>query len=190
MMSKKKIMLIDDEEVILKSLSRDLGQEGYEIITSTSGGEALEKLAEHCCDLVITDLAMPEMDGIRTLKRIKEISPKTAVIILTGFGDLNSAIDALRVGADDYLLKPCDSDELILRIANCLQKQEALRKINIYEKILPVCCQCGLIRDNSKEGGGKEQWLRGDQFVAKNSDARLSHTYCPECYKKALKKLD
>lgn len=182
-------MLVDDEEIILKSLSRDLEQEDYDIITASCGKEALEKLAEESCDLVVTDLAMPGMDGNRLLKKIKKIYPGTGVIILTGFGDLSSAIDALRLGADDYLLKPCDSQELVIRINKSLKKLEALKKVEIYEKILPVCCECGLIRDDSEGDKGKGEWIRGDKFIARKMNTNLSHTYCPECYAKALDKL-
>ncbi len=186
----RKIMLVDDEEVIRKALGMDLSLKGYEIITAARGEEALNKLVEDPCDLVITDLAMPVMDGIKVLKKVKEVSMEIGVIILTGFGDLNSAIDALRVGADDYLLKPCDSEELVLRIEKCLSKMEALQKIRIYEKILPVCCGCGLIRDDSIEGKGRGEWLRGDQYIARKTGTSLSHTYCPECYARAVDNLD
>lgn len=128
-MASKNILLVDDEKIILDTFSYELEQNNYDVATAPNGLEAVARLQEEQYDLVVTDLMMPELDGIQVLKKAKKVTPETPVIILTGYGDLTSAIDALRLGADDYLLKPCDLDELLLRIARCLEKQDLLAQL-------------------------------------------------------------
>ena len=127
-MQSKSILLVDDEEIILNSLGMDLRQENYAVTFANSGEEAITLLKDNPFDLVVTDLSMSGMDGIQVLQEAKRINSSMGVIILTGYGDMTSAIDALRLGADDYLLKPCEPEELVIRIGRCLEKQEALQK--------------------------------------------------------------
>ncbi len=135
-MKKKTILLVDDEMTILKSLCRDLKSTGYEVLGADSGGKAIEIMERRSMDVVITDLMMEGLDGFQVLKYSKKIAPGRSVIILTGRGDIRSAIDALRLGADDYLLKPCDVEELLFRISRCLDKQSLVEKLQVQKKIL------------------------------------------------------
>lgn len=135
-MKEKTILLVDDEMTILKSLGKDLRSEGYEVITADSGEKALEIMGREHPDLLITDLMMEGLDGFQVLKYSKKKAPGRPVIILTGFGDTGSAIDALRLGADDYLLKPCDIEELIFRIDRGLEKQKLLEKLQAQQQKL------------------------------------------------------
>ena len=121
-MRNKEILLVDDEEAILNSFRKDFVQENYNVTMASSGEEAITNLQGKSFDLVVTDLVMPGVDGIGVLQKAKELDPEICVIILTGYGDMTSAIDALRLGADDYLLKPCVTDELLLRTRRCLEK--------------------------------------------------------------------
>ncbi len=90
------VLLVDDDPLILKGTGGDLQKKGYRVTTASGGKEAIGFLLEKSFDLVITDLVMDEIDGIQVLKKTKELNPDTRVIILTGYGDLNSAIDAVR----------------------------------------------------------------------------------------------
>jgi len=147
--TKASILVVDDEKIILESFARDLGAEQHLVVTAVSGGEeAIAALEVKQFDLVITDLMMPGVDGFQVLKASKKLAPLTSVIILTGYGDKQSAIDALRLRADDYLEKPCDIDELIFRINNLLERQkklslkheqlvETIRKSE-YDKLLTI----------------------------------------------------
>jgi len=121
------------------------------------------------------------------LKEARKLNPEVGAIILTGYGDMSSAIDALRLGADDYLLKPCNADELLLRTARCLEKREAFRKIQLYEKILPVCMYCKSIRDDTGTEPGKGKWLSMEKFIYTKSGTGISHTFCPKCEDRAAK---
>lgn len=123
------ILLVDDEQLIRKSFTRDLSAEHFMVTAVAGGQEAINALAEKPFDLVITDLMMPDIDGFAVLKNAKRIAPATSVIILTGYGDMRSAIDALRLGADDFTLKPCEIEELIFRIRRCLEKRSLLQRL-------------------------------------------------------------
>ena len=101
-MKKYNILLVDDDDLILKSLGPALEGRGYEVATSDNGAEAIEMITGSHYDMVITDLVMTPVDGLEVLKKSKEIRPETLVIILTGFGDMGSSIDALRLDADNY----------------------------------------------------------------------------------------
>lgn len=106
----KKILVIDDEQGILDFFKKALGKEGYEMITCLNGIGALEKVKEEKPDLVILDIKMPEIDGIETLKRIRWINKNTIVIMLTAYGTMDSAKEALKLGAHDYITKPFKLD--------------------------------------------------------------------------------
>jgi hypothetical protein len=98
---------------------------------------------------------------------------------------MTSAIDALRLDADDYMLKPCQPDEMNFRVAACLEKQDLSRKIRLYEQILPVCCVCRKIRDDEGRQPGTGQWMNVDHYLWKKAGLSVSSTYCPECARKA-----
>ncbi len=128
-MKKYSILLVDDDPIIIKGTGNDLREKGYCVTTANNGKKAIELLSKNKFDLIITDLVMDPVDGITVLKKSKEINQETMVIILTGFGDMNSAIDALKHNADDYLLKPCEPESMYFRVARCLEKSEIHRKI-------------------------------------------------------------
>lgn len=180
--SKQSILLVDDEEIILNALARELRENNYDVTLARNGEEAVGFIGCRKFELIVTDLSMPGLDGIQVLKEAKRRAPVTGVIILTGYGDMTSAIDALRLGADDYLLKPCEADELIIRIQRCLERQESLRKIQLYENILPVCVYCKSIRDDSGTEPGTGKWLRMEEYLHTKSGVDLSHGICPACY--------
>lgn len=132
-MCNKAVLLVDDEELVLMSLGNYLERNNFYVRTAKSGEAALAEFRAGVFDLVITDLAMEGISGLEVLQEIKKFSAETGVFILTGQDDITKAIEALRLGADDFLLKPCDPDELILRIGRVFEKQKALEKNKIYE---------------------------------------------------------
>jgi len=128
-MQNYKILLADDDPIITKSIGHVLKLEGYGVTTVAGGQEAITLLDNTDFDLIITDLVMEQLDGIQVLKKAKTLNPDVIVMILTGFGDMISAIDALRLGADDYMLKPCEPEEILHRISRCIEKLEYKRQI-------------------------------------------------------------
>ena len=180
------LLLVDDDPFILEGIGADLENNGYQVTRTSSGEAAIDILESTRFDMVITDLVMGNTDGIQVLKRTKELNPETQVIILTGFGDMDSAIDALRSHADDFLLKPCESQEMLFRVKNCLEKQELTRKLNLYQKILPMCCVCKKIRDESGAQSGTEEWISIEQFIHEKAKLDITSSYCPECAQKTM----
>ncbi|MBW1783622.1 MAG: response regulator [Deltaproteobacteria bacterium] len=189
-MQKYSILLVDDDPIIVAGTGSDLEEKGYTVTTADSGGKAIELLNQFPFDLVITDLVMAPMNGIDVLKRAKEINPEVMVMILTGFGDMTSAIDALRLDADDYMLKPCEPEEMYFRVSHCLEKRELKRKIKLYENILPVCCVCKKIRDDSGRAYGAGEWISVEKYMHDKGKVDITSTYCPECEKKAVEQIN
>ena len=185
-MKKYKLLLVDDDPYILEGIGEDLESNGYQVTRASNGESAVDLLETTQFDLVITDLVMDSTDGIQVLKKTKELNSDVQVIILTGFGDIDSAIQALRSQADDFLLKPCESQEMLFRVKNCLEKQELTRKIKLYHKILPMCCVCKKIRDDSGRQPGSGEWISIEQFIYEQSDLDITSSYCPDCAQKTM----
>ncbi len=180
MMNKYRILIVDDDQLILKTLGDYLEKRDYRVTRAASGEKALKILKSNYFDLMICDIVMGKVDGLSVLKKAKKTTPLMGVIILTGYGELASAIDALRLRADDYLLKPCEGEEINFRVTKCLEKIELDRKIKIYESILPICCVCNKIRDDEGHEPGTGKWLRLEDYLEKRG-VQASHTYCPDC---------
>ena len=123
-MAEMKIMLVDDEERFLSTTKKLLARKGHDVETATSGSEALEKLAIQDIHVVILDVKMPGMDGIETLKAIKRRFPLVEVIMLTGHATVESAVDGLKSGATDYLMKPTDIEDLIAKAEEAFEKRK------------------------------------------------------------------
>lgn len=181
-MHKKTVLLVDDEQPMLQSLGNYLERNALSVKSALSGEDALEQFHITSFDLVITDLVMTGINGIELLTEIKKINHETGVFILTGHGNMDLAIEALRCGADDFIQKPLDAEELVLKMDRFFIKQEALRKIKIYEKFLPICMYCKKIRDDSGTQTGKGKWMRMEEYLCQKCDADLTHGCCPECF--------
>ncbi len=122
-MTGNSILLIDDEKILLEAVSDDLKESGYEVTTAESGKEGLKSFELIRHDLVIIDLKMESMDGLEVSRKIKELNSETPVMILTGYGSMETAIEALRLDLDDYVLKPVNRDDLFEKINQCLEKK-------------------------------------------------------------------
>ncbi len=127
-MEKIKIMLVDDEERYLSTTQKLLSKKGYDALTAGSGTEALEKLKTQNIHVVILDVKMPGMDGIETLREIKKHFPLVEVIMLTGHATVESAVDGLKAGATDYLMKPVDIDEIVNKAEEAFAKRQRLEE--------------------------------------------------------------
>lgn len=121
---KHSILISDDEQAIRESLYLFLKEEGYDCQSAKDGGETIDKACSKQFDLVILDLNMPRSHGLVALKKIKECHPKTIVIILTSYYDIEDAAIALKLGASKLLLKPIDFDELLDIIEDILSKKK------------------------------------------------------------------
>jgi len=124
-----RILIIDDEIIIRKLFTRLLTREKYRVLTASNGKKGIETVKKEKLDLVILDLKMPEMDGIEALKRIKEINKNIRVIIITAFGTIKSASDALNLGADDFISKPFDIAKIRTTIKNVLKMKKLASEV-------------------------------------------------------------
>lgn len=132
----KTILLAEDEEMLRKSLAQLLGEEGYDVVQACDGQEGYELALARPFDLVLTDIRMPRMDGMTMLKHLQTIAPQTPVIIITGFGTIDSAVAAMRAGAVDYLLKPVQFEDVLVRIQRALEFGEMRRDQRILTEQL------------------------------------------------------
>lgn len=128
------ILIVDDEQEIRDSLSEVLTDEGFLTYTAENGAVALEMMKDIHYDIIISDIKMPELDGVTLLQKVKEQAPDTFVILVTSYGSTETAINAMRLGAIDYILKPIDFDELILRIKNIDLHKELIREVRFLRQ--------------------------------------------------------
>lgn len=120
---KPKILIVDDEQYTREGLKRGLEEEGYDILLAENGEEALNLLSRKKVDLILADLRMPGMDGMEVLKQVREISADIPVILLTAYGSIENAVEAMKEGAFDYLTKPVNLDEVNIRVKKALERK-------------------------------------------------------------------
>jgi len=187
------ILIVDDEEIIRESLSFVLTKEGYRVQEAANGRIAAEMFKNDSFDLVLTDLEMPEMKGIELLEHIARYSPETLVVIITAYGSIDTAIAALRKGAVDYILKPVEFDELLVKIrrlvssrrltlenkllrgelnreydfSNLVGQSSAITKV--FDTIRKVSSTDGTVLIHGKSGTGKELVARAIHFNSRRS---------------------
>jgi DNA-binding NtrC family response regulator len=121
--SEFKVLLVDDETDFVVPLSKRLRKRNLEVNSASSGQEALDFLSQSPCDVVVLDVKMPDMNGIETLRRIKEVAPLVEVIMLTGHANVEVAIEGMELGAFDYLMKPVDIDDLLYKLQDAYKKK-------------------------------------------------------------------
>ena len=130
-----KILLVDDEVIFASNMAKLLNKRGYLVTAVEDGESALQELEKQDFDVVVLDIKMPGLDGIATLKEIAKMGLLTQVLILTGHGSVDTAIEALKLGAYDYLTKPCEIDELIEKIEGAWGKKDENVKKELDENI-------------------------------------------------------
>lgn len=131
-----KILIVDDESAVRESLEELLRMENFQAESAGSGEEALKVLSEVKYDLVLLDIKMPGIDGVEVMRQIKKYHPDTRIIIITGYGSLDSAIESIRSGAQDYMLKPYTAEDILLSVNRALSEKETrARKEILIEQL-------------------------------------------------------
>ena len=130
------ILIVDDEEMVSNVIVRKLTREGYACLTARNGREALNLFYKNSFSLIISDIKMPEMDGIELLKKVKALDPNMMVIMVTAFPDLDLAVEAMRLGASDFISKPITLDLMALSVRNALEKKRLKEEIEAYHRNL------------------------------------------------------
>jgi DNA-binding NtrC family response regulator len=198
----QRILVVDDEQIIRESLSFILKKEGYDVEEAANGRDALVKHEANAFDIILTDIEMPEMKGVELLKQVRQRTPQVLVVIITAFGSVETAVQALREGAADYILKPINFDDLIYRvkklcdyhaliIENSLLRQELQRNYdfeqiigqsmpmkNIFEVIKRVALSEGTVLITGKSGTGKELVARAIHYNSKRREKRFVPINC------------
>jgi nitrogen regulation protein NR(I) len=195
------ILVVDDQKTVCYSLQRLLQAEGYDVVTETNGERALELVAGAAPDLVIMDVRMPEIDGIEALGRIKESHPEIQVIMMTAFSTTEKAIQAMKLGAYDYLLKPFDNDELLIRVRGAIKAKELVKEVvtfnetedytkgeriigksplmlDIYKQIGRVAPTDATVFIRGESGTGKELIARAVYHYSKRADKPFLAVNC------------
>ena len=113
---KSRLLLVDDEEQFVEALSERLSMRDYDVTTSLTGEDAIEKIKNYNFDVVILDVRLPGIEGTEVLREIKSLKPLTEVIMLTGHGTVEMAIEGMKLGAFDFLMKPCETEDLTAKI--------------------------------------------------------------------------
>ncbi len=124
-----RIVVAEDEKITLRHLTNTLRQEGYEVFGAENGLDALRDIEAHGADILIADIKMPKMTGVELMERVKESYSDTEVIIVTGYGSIGSAVEAMKAGAFDYIAKPFELDELVIKV-NKIRERSELRRQN------------------------------------------------------------
>lgn len=198
----EKILVVDDEEIIRESLSYVLSNEGFVVDQAENGKVAYEKTLDNYYDLIITDIEMPQMKGTELLEKVSAITSNVSFIVITAYGSLETAIKALRAGAHDYILKPIEFDELILKIhrlfdlkrlllenqmlrkelqrkydfANIIGKSPAMR--TIFDMISTVAQTDSTVLITGNSGTGKELAARALHFNSKRKQKPFIAVNC------------
>ena len=187
-MRKNTVLLVDDDSVMRKFVGRYLEEWGYEVVTADDGDVAIEKIKNNMFDLIITDLIMARVDGLDVLKAAKKIDPQAMVIVLTGYASIDTAVEALRLKADDYVIKPCKEEELELKVGKCMEIINNNRKINQLKKFLPICSVCERVCDSFSSQPTEGEWITMDAFLEKKVRSNTPYlAYCPECIENTRK---
>lgn len=124
-----RVLVVDDEKLTRETLALALGDEQFEVVTATNGFEAIARMEETPADVVVTDLRMPSMDGLTFQGIVRERWPEVAVVFMTAYGSVSSAVSAMRAGAADYLTKPLNADELVIRVRRLVERRRDREEI-------------------------------------------------------------
>ncbi len=184
------ILIIDDEKAIRKTLTEILGFEGYKIDEASDGEEGLNKFRAKNYDLVLCDIKMPKLDGIEFLEKAKEINPETPIIIISGHGNIETAVEAVKKGAFDYISKPPDLNRLLITLRNAMDKTSLVaetkvlkRKVNKVQEIVGDSSPIRKIKDTIDKIAPTEArvLITGENGVGKELVARWIHQKSARC---------
>ncbi len=137
-MDKDRVLLVDDEEEFVRALAKRLGARGLNVEVSGDGESAVEKVKQRDFDVIVLDLAMPGIDGLETLKRLREVNPDLQIVLLTGHGSIKSGVEAMKEGAVDFLEKPAEFSELLAKIQEASAKRMLLVEKRREEQVKDI----------------------------------------------------
>jgi two-component system, NtrC family, response regulator AtoC len=131
-MANERILVVEDEKLIRMSLVDELTRQGYQVYEADTGGAGIAKIDEEPVDLLLLDYRLPDIDGLQVLREVSSKHPETLVILMTAYSSIENAVQAIKLGAYDYINKPFDMDEMIIRIKKALETTELRREVRMY----------------------------------------------------------
>jgi sigma-B regulation protein RsbU (phosphoserine phosphatase) len=193
-----RILIAEDDRVSRRVLEATLTKWGYDVIVTCDGDEAWRELrSKGAPKLAILDWMMPEIDGVEVCRKVRETprSQPTYIILLTARGRKEDIVAGLQAGADDYVTKPFDREELRARVQvgvrivelqmsladRVRELEDAISQIKQLQGLLPICSYCKKIRDD------QNYWQQVETYITGHSEAQFSHGVCPDCYEKYVK---
>src|SRR2546428_2724586 len=131
---KLSVLVVDDEVLIRKSLTKVLRARGYAVEPASTGAEGLQKVTELRPQVMILDMRLPDTDGLSVLRRVREMDPLLQVIVITAFGDVQSAVDAMKLGACDFLRKPYEMEDIVLAVESAGKTFRQASELDLYRR--------------------------------------------------------
>ena len=171
-----RVLIVDDEPMISDVLARRLSKEGYTCIRAKNGKEALQYFYNESFSLIISDIKMPEMGGLELLKKLKTLSPRIMVIMITAYPDLDMAVEAMRLGAYDFITKPVTLDLVVLSVKNALEKKRLEEEIELYHKNLELLVEERTSKLQHAYRILKKSYLDSVKVLAEAIDAKDPYT--------------
>ena len=148
---KARLLIVDDEEQFVEALSERLSMRDYDVTTSLTGEDAIEKITNYNFDVVILDVRLPGIEGTAVLRKIKSLKPLTEVIMLTGHGTVEMAIEGMKLGAFDFLMKPCETEDLTAKIDKAhdrkAEQEDRIRAAKISDRLHLFTEVCFSLKD-------------------------------------------
>jgi len=195
---KEVVLVVDDNVITCEVIQRNLEISGYHIFTAHSVNDAIQILSKHNIDLLITDYKMPKHSGLELIKYVRDHFQDIAIIMLTGYGSINSAVSAMKEGADEYITKPFTDKELLNAVKKSIQEQkekkidtqilynddwtrfgimgQSQNMLEVYSKIEKACNNDAIVLITGENGTGKELVARAIHY---NNKARSIYSFIP-----------
>ncbi|MDI6762030.1 MAG: response regulator [Thermodesulfobacteriota bacterium] len=175
-MKEERILIVDDEEVICNVLDRRLTREGYFCTTAHNGKEALNHFYKDSFSLIISDIKMPEMTGIELLQKVKAIDPKMKMIMVTAYPEIDLAVNAMRLGAYDFIIKPADLDLIVMSVKKALESKRLEEEIEAYHNHMEELVEERTIKLKQAYRTLKKAHLDSVKVLAEAIDAKDPYT--------------
>ncbi len=156
-----RVLIVDDEQAIRDLLSQYLGSQGYECVVAATAADAMNRLEEDSIALLLIDLGLPDMEGMEVVRAVRESDPEIGVVVVTGLKEVESAVEAMRAGADDYLMKPLNFDEMMVSLSKVMEKRNLVIENRQYQRDLEARVRAATVdlEQTNRELGNTKKYL-------------------------------